>query len=128
MVDTSVWVAVLRDESRRSVLEAALGGVAPVLSRFTQLELLSGCRDERHWDVLHGYLEAQDYVELDAQSWVQATRMFFDLRRRRKKVGSAITCCVAQLAIDHDLLLLHHDPDFEAIAEVRNLRQRRLAL
>ncbi len=110
------------------MLEAALGGAAPVLSRFTQLELLAGCRDERHWDVLHGYLEAQDYVELDAQSWVQATRMFFDLRRRRKKVSSAITCCVAQLAIDHDLLLLHHDADFEAIAEVRNLRQRRLAL
>jgi predicted nucleic acid-binding protein len=35
---------------------------------------------------------------------------------------------VAQLALDHDLLLLHADRDFEAIAAVRNLRQRRLAL
>jgi predicted nucleic acid-binding protein len=34
---------------------------------------------------------------------------------------------VAQLAIEHDLLLLHRDPDFEVIAEVRSLRQRRLA-
>jgi predicted nucleic acid-binding protein len=99
-----------------------------VLSRFTQLELLAGCRDERQWDVLQGYLEAQDYVELGAETWVQATRILLDLERTKKKVTSAITCCVAQLAIDHDLLLLHRDEDFEAIAEVRNLRERRLAL
>ena len=119
---------MLRDVKRRAALEAALGGTAPVLSRFTQLELLAGCRDERQWDVLHGYLEAQDYVELEPQSWVEATRMYFELERGRKKVASPITCCVAQLAIEHDLLLLHGDPDFEAIAEVRKLRQRRLAL
>jgi hypothetical protein len=99
-----------------------------VLSRFTQLELLAGCRDERQWDVLQSYLEAQDYVELAPESWVEATRMYFDLERRKKKVASAITCCIAEIAIEHDLLLLHADPDFEAIAEVRKLRQRRLAV
>ena len=127
LVDTSVWVAVLGDASRRAALESALAGAAPLLSRFTQLELLAGCRDERQWDVLQPYLEAQDYVELGAESWVEATRIFFDLQRRKRKVESPITCCVAQLAIEHDLLLLHRDPDFEAIAEIRNLRQRRLA-
>ena len=99
-----------------------------MLARFTQLELLAGSRDEREWDLLHGYLEAQDYVELGPESWAQATRLLLDLRRRKKKTASAITCCVAQLALENDLLLLHRDPDFEAIAEVRNLRQRRLAL
>ena len=99
-----------------------------MLSRFTQLELLAGCGDERQWDLLHGYLAAQDFVELSPESWSQATRLYFDLRRRKKAVSSAITCCVAQLALDHDLLLLHGDRDFETIAAVRNLRQRRLAL
>jgi predicted nucleic acid-binding protein len=119
---------VLADASRRDALEAALAGAPPVLHRFTQLELLSGCPDERQWDLLHGYLEAQDYVELDAESWAQATRLYLDLRRRDQEVASPITCCVAQLAIDNDLLLLHGDPDFETIAAVRNLRQRRLSL
>jgi hypothetical protein len=54
--------------------------------------------------------------------------MLFDLRRRKKGVSSTISCCIAQLAIDHDLLLLHSDPDFEAIAQVRKLRQRRIDL
>src|SRR6185369_10797621 len=108
----SVWIAVLEDGTRRRALEAALGGEPPVLSRFTQLELLAGCRDERQWDVLRGYLEAQDYVELDTAGWAQATRLLLDLERRRKKATSAITCCIAELAIEHDLLLLHRDADF----------------
>jgi hypothetical protein len=97
-----------------------------VLSRFTQLELLAGCRDERQWDVLQDYLAAQDYVELAAEGWVQATRLYLDLERRQRKVASPITCCIAELAIEHDLLLLHSDPDFEAIAAMSDLRQRRL--
>ena len=97
-----------------------------MLSRFTLLELLAGCRDERQWEVLQPYLAAQDYVELGPESWVEATRTFFDLQRRKRKVESPITCCIAQLAMEHDLLLLHRDADFEAIAEVRNLRHRRL--
>jgi predicted nucleic acid-binding protein len=119
---------VLRDANRRAALEAALGGRPPVLCRFTQLELLAGCSDERQWDVLHGYLEAQDYVELEPQSWVEATRLVFELERAGKKTANPITCCIAELAIEHDLLLLHRDPDFEAIAEISNLRQRRLGL
>jgi predicted nucleic acid-binding protein len=119
---------VLRNAKGRAALEAALAGAAPVLSRFTQLELLACCRDERQGDVLHTYLEAQDYVELEPQSWVEAARLYFELERGKKRVASPITCCVAQLAIEHGLLLLHADRDFEAIASVRDLRQRRLAI
>jgi predicted nucleic acid-binding protein len=117
---------VLRDGKRRAALEAALAGSAPVLSRFTQLELLAGCRDERQWDLLQGYLAAQEYVELAPEGWEQATRLYLDLERRKKKVTSAVTCCIAELAIANDLLLLHSDADFEAIAAVSSLRQRRL--
>ena len=117
---------MLRDGKRRAALEAALAGSAPLLSRFTQLELLAGCRDERQWAVLQGYLAAQEYVDLAPEGWEQATRLYLDLERRKKKVTSADTCCIAELAIEHDLLLLHADADFEAIAAVSSLRQRRL--
>ena len=128
LVDTSVWVAVLRDSSKRRVLEAALQGEVPVFSRFSQLELLAGCEDERQWDLLNRYLAAQDYVDLEAESWPEAARIQSDLRRRSRKTAAVVDCCIAQLAIDHDLLLLHHDREFEAIAQVRNLRQRRIVL
>ena len=127
VVDTSVWVAVLRDAGKRTLLEAALGGEAPLLTRFTQLELLQGTRNEDEWEKLATYLEGQEYVELEADSWPQAARIYFDLRRRGKTVRSAIDCGIAQLAIEHGALLLHCDRDFEAIATVSDLRHRHLS-
>lgn len=98
-----------------------------MLSRLNQLELLQGCRDEQEWGLLSSYVEGQDYLELAADSWEQAARIYFDLRRRGKSVRSPIDCCIAQLAMEHDALLLHRDRDFEVIAEVRPLRQLRVA-
>jgi len=100
-----------------------LEGDEPVLSRFHQLELLQGALDEREWGLLKEYLDAQDYIECSVITWADAARIYFDLRRRGKTVRSPIDCCIAQLAIEHDVLLLHRDRDFEAIANVRPLRQ-----
>ena len=128
LVDTSVWIEVLRDRTgqRRAALETFLDGDEAALTRFHQLELMQGARDEREWSLLREHLDVQDYLECGSDSWVDAARIYFDIRKRGKTVRSAIDCCIAQIAIDHDVLLLHRDRDFEAIAEVRPLRQRRL--
>jgi len=129
LVDTSVWVEVLRDRSGRgrTALEKALDGEEAVLTRFHQLELLQGARDEKEWDLLREQLDAQVYLECGSESWTGAARIYFDLRRAGKTVRSPIDCCIAQIAMDHDVLLLHRDRDFEVISEVRPLRQRRLS-
>jgi predicted nucleic acid-binding protein len=128
LVDTSVWVEVFRERSgrMRSALADALAGDDVALSRFTELELLQGCRDEKEWKLLRSYLDSQDYLDLSPSSWGQAARVYFDLRRTGRTVRSPIDCCIAQLALDHDILLLHRDRDFEVIAEIRPLRQLRL--
>jgi predicted nucleic acid-binding protein len=128
LVDTSVWIAVLADARKRGELEAVLAGEAPVLHRFTQLELLAGCRDQRQWDLLAHYLAVQDYVDADAETWQEAARLHFELRSRGRTAADLVDCCVAQLAIGHGALLLHRDRGFETIATLRNLRQRRLRL
>jgi hypothetical protein len=104
-------------------LARAIGDEDVVLSRFNQLELLQGCRDEREWGLLDSYLAAQDYLELDEDSWPEAARIYFDLRRKGRTVRSPIDCCIAQVALDGGALLIHRDRDFETIAEVRPLRQ-----
>ena len=126
LTDTSVWIEVLRDAGKRPAFEAALGGEAPVFSRFTQLELLQGARNEGEWATLESYLDGQDYLEASPASWAAAARMFYELRREGTTVRSPIDCCIAQLAIENDIALLHCDRDFEALARVRNLRQRRV--
>jgi predicted nucleic acid-binding protein len=124
LVDTSVWVEVFRDRSgcTRTALERVLDGDEAVLTRFHQLELLQGARDEREWSLLHDYLDGQDYLECRTGSWADAARIYYDLRRAGKTVRSPIDCCIAQIAIEHNVLLIHRDRDFETIAIVRPLR------
>jgi predicted nucleic acid-binding protein len=129
LVDTSVWIELFRDGSgrKRRVLEDVLAGEEIVLSRFHQLELLQGSRDETEWGLLEEYLDAQEYLELSDESWSKAGRIFFDLRRTGRTVRGPIDCCIAQVAIDHGALLVHRDRDFETIAAIRPLRHVRLA-
>jgi predicted nucleic acid-binding protein len=128
LVDTSVWVDVFRDESgaRRNTLAAALEGEPVVLTRFNELEMLQGCRDEREWSLLASYLEGQDYLDLSSEAWQHAARIYYDLRRLGRTVRSPIDCCIAQAAMEHDGLLLHRDTDFETISRIRPLRQIRI--
>ena len=128
IVDTSVWIDVLRDGSKRARLEGALAGDDPYLTRFTQMELLMGAAREDQWRRLERYLDGQSYVEADRDTWSHAARTFFELRRAGRTVRSPIDCCIAEIAIAQEALLLHRDRDFTTIATVRPLRERWLDL
>ena len=128
LIDTSVWVGVLRDASGAAAdrVRSVVDDDEVVLTRFNQLELLQGALDEREWTTLANYLEGQDYLEAGTDTWRAAARIYYELRRRGRTVRSAIDCCIAQLAIEHEVLLLHQDRDFEAIAEIRPLAAQRI--
>ena len=65
LVDTSVWVEVIRDKEGRVVraFRERVGAEECVLTRFTQIELLQGARNEKEWRQLDNYLETQYYLE-----------------------------------------------------------------
>lgn len=127
LIDTSVWINVFRDRSGQvsQQLGTLIANREVLLTRFTQLELLQGSLNEQEWDLLSTYLETQDYVELTVQSWQAAARIYFDLRRQGLTVRSPIDCCIAQAALENNLLLIHNDRDFETIAQVRSLQHLR---
>jgi predicted nucleic acid-binding protein len=127
LIDTSVWISVFRDRSGqvRQQLETLVANRQVQLTRFTQLELLQGSLNEQEWTLLSTYLETQDYVELTPSSWQEAARIYYDLRRQGLTVRSPIDCCIAQVALENNLLLIHDDRDFETIAQVRSLQHLR---
>ena len=128
LIDTSVWIDVFRDTSggTASRVRSLVADDDVVLTRFNQLELLQGAADEREWAMLADFLDGQDYVEASGDTWRDAARIYFDLRRRGRTIRSPIDCCIAQLAIENDLRLLHEDRDFETIAEIRTLAAWRI--
>ena len=127
LIDTSVWIAVFRDKTGTvgQSLSEIIKEQPIFLSRFTQMELLQGCRDEREWRLLETYLQDQDYIEPTPNTWVAAARIYYDLQRQGLTVRSSIDCCIAQLAIAHQLILIHNDRDFETIATATSLNSLR---
>ena len=130
LVDTSVWVEVLRDKKGEVVhaFRGRVGAEIGVLTRFTQLELLQGIRNEMEWKQLDDYLESQYYLEATENTWKEAARIFFELRRKGVTPSSPVDCCIAQIAIESGVLLLHRDRDFEKIARIRPLIAERFVL
>ncbi len=123
LVDTSVWIHVLRDRSGK-ILQAfrkRTGSEIIVFSHFIQLELLQGAKNEFEWRRLDEYLQSQYYLEAAEDTWRSAGRIYFELRRSGVTIASPIDCCIASLAIEAQALLLHRDHDFEKIAEIRPL-------
>ncbi len=123
LIDTSVWIQIFKDkkvtEAKR--IQQWIDGREVVLTRFNQLELLQGCRDNKEWLLLSSYLENQTYIEATNDTWQSAARIYYDLRRKGLTVRSPIDCCIAQIALENDLLLLHNDKDFNVVHQVRPL-------
>lgn len=119
LIDTSVWINVFADKdgSYSTSLYRMIGGREIFLTRFQQLELLQGSRNEAEWNKLGSYLDAQDYLEMHSSTWLAAARIYYDLRRKGLTVRSPIDCCIAQLAMEQRMLLIHDDADFVAIAK-----------
>ncbi len=47
--------------------------------------------------------------------------IYFALSRKEIALSSPVGCCIAQIAIESKILLLHRDEDFERIARIRPL-------
>ena len=114
LIDTSVWIDIFRDASQTKAikLRARAAEHELVLCRFAQLELLQGAKDQREWELLDDYLQDQHYLEISSADWREAARVYFVLRLSGKTVRSPIDCCIAQIAINYGVVLLHRDRDF----------------
>ena len=83
-------------------------------------EVLQGAASSAKFDYLADFLGSQAFYHPrdPVGSYLEAARMYFDCRRAGVTIRSAIDCLIARVAIEHDLLLLHDDRDFEKMAGV----------
>jgi len=123
LVDTSVWVDYLRgtETAQAGALKALLGGedivgVAPIVVQ----ELLQGADSEARFEKWRRYFTGLCcYLPVDPlESHVAAARLYQACRQAGRTPRSSNDCLVAQIAIEHDLILLHDDRDFAAIAGI----------
>ena len=130
LVDTSVWIEIFRDKTGHTAtaFRKKIASENYAITRFNQLELLQGSRNEKEWQLLDDYLTTQYYLEASESTWREAARLYFELRRKGITINSPVDCCIARIALEHGAFLLHRDKDFEKISRVCHLEQGRFEL
>ena len=124
LVDTSVWI---RHFSANDSLD--LRALCSIDQRFICLpvyqEILHGVRDEATFRRMRDALDAANIVEdpLPRERYLEAAQLFRAARRQGLMVRSSVDCLIAACAIHHDLMVLHSDRDFAALARVSMLKE-----
>ena len=130
LIDTSLWIAMYRDRTGKIAryVKTTSGLGEPLFARPIAMEILQGCSSEAEWRLTRDHLGLQKFLEMTTQTWIDASLIYFELKRLGTTVRSSLDCCIAQIALDNDVLLVHNDRDFDAIATVRPLKHLRLDL
>lgn len=123
LVDTSVWIDYLNGVPTESVekFQRILdeGGRFGITSAIFQ-EVLQGAESESAFARLQAFLGEQIFFHPQdpVSSYAEAARIYSRCRRAGITIRSTIDCFIARIAIEHGLILLHSDRDFDWIATV----------
>jgi len=87
-------------------------------------ELLQGAKNKKEYALLDEHLRCQRFFHpMDPIiSYGKAAMIYLSCRKQGITVRSTIDCLIAQIAIEHDLLLLQNDKDFVNMAPIINLK------
>ncbi|MSP52883.1 MAG: PIN domain nuclease [Gammaproteobacteria bacterium] len=123
LIDTSVWIAYLRQEQNAAV--AYLQNILKKQHSFgitsaIYQEILQGASSVKDFARLTDYFSTQHfYHPLEpVTSYENAAQLYFTCRKQGVTIRSTIDCLIAQIAIEHNLVLLHNDKDFEDLSKI----------
>lgn len=128
LVDTSAWVEVFRKPTRIDM--AQLGDLDEIVTCLPVIqEVLQGFGDEAAFRTAREAMWSLPVVEspLGAPVFEEAVGLYRMARRAGFTVRSGVDCLIAACALRHRLTVIHADRDFDLIARVAPLQQRRLA-
>lgn len=127
LVDTSVWIPFLRGNDTKGVdkfLSIINADIPFGVNSFIYQELLQGVRTEHEFKDLKRYLDTQKiyFLKDPVESYANAALIYYRCRKKGITVSSTIDCLIVQTAVEHNLMLLHEDSDYDRIAKVVKLR------
>lgn len=125
LVDSSVWIALLRGEVSPQVEQlTAAGNTADILvGDLVLTEVLQGARDDRHAATIETLMSAFPIVPLLGPALApRAAANYRLLRQRGITIRKTADIIIATYCIEHGHVLLHQDRDFDPLVEHCGLR------
>jgi predicted nucleic acid-binding protein len=122
LLDTSVWIDLLADRRTEAVSFAlqreASEGVA--LTEMIYLEVMQGVRAGAVEEKIRRVLALQPILmpQQGLETFDQAASLYRATRQKGLTVHTAVDCLIAQIAMEHEVLLVHNDRDFFALAQI----------
>ncbi|NOT86078.1 MAG: PIN domain-containing protein [Methylococcaceae bacterium] len=123
LVDTSVWIDFIRGKHNPAVEQLRIllaTGQSAGLSSVIYQEILQGSESEQRFNQFCDYFNELLFYhpKHPMDSYAQAAHLYFTCRQKGITIRSTIDCLIAQIAIEHDLILLHNDRDFKYLADI----------
>lgn len=126
IVDTSVWIDVLRNNStpKAEFLKKYISaGKQPYITPTILQEVLQGVSDEERYKHVKEGILANKLLTLDpVEAAIGAAELYRSLRKKGVTIRRPNDCLIAYYALVHDLPVLHNDVDFDQIARHTALR------
>ena len=126
LVDTSIWIEVFRKPARLR-LESIVDFDEVVTCLPVIQEVLQGFADDRAFRIAREAMRALPIVEspMGSEVYDSAVTLYRTARRAGLTVRSGVDCLIAACALRHGLTVLHLDRDFDLLARVSALDERR---
>lgn len=93
------------------------------IANITITEILQGIKDDKEFNEIKNSLMTFPIYSLKgADSYIAAAKLYRMCRKKGLTVRSIIDLLIAQIATEHNLILLHNDNDFENIASLSGVK------
>jgi len=128
LVDTSVWVNILRGDSKTHARMDSLTnqGSSILMCEPVAMELLAGAR-KHEVSAIKEFIDSFASLEFDSlHDFRSAGEIRRQLSWQGKTVKSVVDCMIAVLALtNEEVVIVHNDSDFEMLATAFNFRHER---
>ena len=123
LIDTSAWIEYLRKTGSRTNTEVRRTlNIDAQICDVIRMEILAGARDQQHVNQLEKLLARATTIKTEPVDYDNAAAIYRACRKLGVTIRAQIDCLIAAIAIRTNTKIIHHDSDFDAIAQVTKLK------
>jgi len=123
LIDTSAWIDYLRKTGSRTNIEVRRTlNIDAQICDVIRMEILAGARDQQHVTQLEKLLARATTIKTEPVDYDNAAAIYRACRKLGVTIRAQIDCLIAAIAIRTNTKIIHHDSDFDAIAQVTKLK------
>lgn len=130
LIDTSAFIEFLNHTGSpfdEEIEKSINNDEELALADITITEILQGIKDDKDFHEIKNSLMAFPIYSLKStDSYIAAAALYRKCRKKGLTIRSTVDLLIAQIALEHNLVLMHNDKDFQSIAGLSRLKTHKM--